>query len=198
MKQLLEALEVLLVKINAPLLYSLNEGLDGNNILDLERANGFELPSEIKELYKWKNGSNADYDPRIGGGFLFRSAILMPLTKAYAEYNYTISNQFDFYLDSYFPLFESLNEEFFVIDCDPESETFKMILSYQTKHVYLTAGAVPVYDSPQTMIESITRCFSEKAYYYTKINQFEVDYELEDEIKASLNPKARYLKSFNS
>ena len=195
MKQLLLELENQLKKANATVLNSLNSGLDIDKIRNLEKSNNFELIPEIIELYQWKNGSHFTDS---GNYFRIKKGTLMPLSKAFAEYNDFIENEFEYFHKFYFPIIESIGGEFLVVECDKKSEMFGMILNYDTKYVFMTNGATPVYDSIPSMIRSIINCFLNKAYFFNEKGKCDIDYDLEKEIIDIHNPNVKKYKSNDS
>jgi len=191
MQKLLQELENCLATIKAPVLLSLNSGLSIAEIGNLERANKFELLPELKEIYLWKNGTHYTEN---GSYTLLKNGTLMSLTKAFAEYNHFINSQFEYFLHSYFPIFESIGGEFLVAECNTKSKMCGMILHYDIDNVFMTEGPTPVFDSIPTMIRSIIECYLKKAYIFSKEGNFEIDRELEREIIDAHNPKSKAYK----
>jgi hypothetical protein len=50
----------------------------------------------------------------------------------------------------------------------------------------------PIYDSLESMFETILCCIKEGAYRYNLNNEIGVDYDLKYEISAIMNPKSKY------
>ena len=195
MKELLLKFEELLTKLNPSLIANMNPGLSIKSIQEKIELTDLQLPDEIIELYKWKNGAIDVANQITGPRQLFRRAILMNIDKAIWEHNNFTKQEFGFYLNAYFPLFESLGEEFFVVDCDPGSKTFNMILSYEIKGVYLTGGAVPVFDNPVKMIETIIRCYEKNVYKFdSSANRFNSNMSMERGIIIEMNPNANKIR----
>jgi cell wall assembly regulator SMI1 len=66
MAEILGELEAVM-KTNAPrVLEDLQAGLPNAEITALERQAGFQLPEDIRALYRWRNGSRSS-DPRLAG-----------------------------------------------------------------------------------------------------------------------------------
>src|SRR5690242_7062032 len=89
------------------------------------------LPVEVFDLYEWRNGTNLETGVQIKALYLMRNGCLIPLERAIEQYQYFTENEFEFYTKFYFPLIDSFGEECLVIDCNPTSQTYRMVLSYE-------------------------------------------------------------------
>jgi hypothetical protein len=156
----------------------------------------FKLPAGVFELYEWRNGTDTNgFNGYLKELYLLRRGCFMPLSDSIEQYEHFRDNDFEYYSASFFPLVNSFGEEHLVIDCDPQSPTYHMILSYEIKHVYLSEGAVPIYDSLQSMLETVTACYLQGAYFYAPGSPvLQIDFEAEEAITEKMNPKAATLR----
>jgi hypothetical protein len=94
----------------------------------------------------------------------------------------------------FFPLFDSLHGDLYLIDADKNSATYKMIMFYSSSNPYLD-GAVSIFDSLESCLITVAECYRQKAYYYpTGSPYFEINPKLEISIWKKNNPGSEYFK----
>ena len=190
-RQLLIELTILLRNVNAPILEILNPGI---RRVDAEKILGYlSLPEEVFVLYEWKNGSLIDRQRLLGENWLFKRGIFMLAERAVELYTKKAGKD-GFWNKAMFPLFESRGGDFYLIDSDVHSPTYRMIFFHSIGAVdYDTM--ISKYDSLETLFETILECFKTRIYHYDPSSKtLEFDPMPERNLSKKYNPKAGYWK----
>jgi hypothetical protein len=191
--QLLKELEI----ARSPLLSYLQAGIPKETVDDVLGKNNVELdiPEEVYSLYQWRNGLDEGKvkSKAMGEIELFRLAVFSSLNISVQSYqgsdlqNYSPSK-------SLFPLFESSGGEFYLIDTDKKSDTYKMIIYFSFSNPYVLNGA-SIFDSLDACLTTVVECYRIRAYYYVPgLPDLEINPKLEMPIWEHFNPRSEYYK----
>jgi len=188
---LLKNLNALLNSIHAPILKRLNKGITTE---DASRVFGdLQFPEEVFQLYNWHNGMALEEKGKIGEFWLFSLGAILPAEMAMKIYKMKVGNDKYWDIDK-FPLFESRGGEYFLIDIDKNRETYGMIFLYSVGAVDFEV-IISMYDSLESLFETIIRCFQQGAYFYNHITKtLGFNPDLERAIVRKYNPRADYWK----
>lgn len=193
---LLEGLYEVLEEARSPLCGILQKGLSRKTIDDCIQDLKVNFLPEMYELYSWRNGvREEDLDGKTLGEFwLFPMGFFPPIDFAIEDYRVGMDIGWS---SNYFPLFASGGGDYYLIDCDKQSMTYKMVL-YDSPSNIDFEGIVSKFDSLNSLLEAITECYKRKVYYYdfNKDRNLFVNRALEKEIFMRHNPKSDYWKIF--
>lgn len=132
MKTLLDELFSELNSVNSPLATAFNEGIEKRVVAEKIQYLPINLPEEVYELYTWKNGLSEEQTSlkTIGEQQIFPLGIFSPLEISIEAYKYyALENK---YWQTYmFPIFESRGGDYFLINCNNNSDSSKMIVFFQ-------------------------------------------------------------------
>jgi hypothetical protein len=188
---IIKILEDYLIKINAPIIEKLGQGIDSSESLLLKSS--YDLPPDVLTLYRWKNGTNTLADDLIGNVKLFSSAIFIPIERAIEIQRSMTKDKYGWDVTK-FTLFESGGGEYFLIDCDIESASYEMIFFHSIGAIEFDR-IITMYDSLDALFLTICQCFSSGAYFYEG-KVFKINNDLEFEISKKINLKSAYWKLF--
>ncbi|MBD2454183.1 HEAT repeat domain-containing protein [Nostoc sp. FACHB-87] len=142
----------------------LQSGLTEQEIEEPLKNLPFQLPKEVYELYRWRNGSRFDVFFPTGSGLVF-----LPLETAIEQYNlnaYVHSTTAEYagsdddWNPYYFPIFFEGIEMFFVIGHDKQQENSPVI------YYFGEDGSHDIFcSSLTTMMQVIAECYDIGAYY---------------------------------
>lgn len=194
MKTLLLDLEKKLIEKKNPILDYLDPpsgNFDEQRFIELTRKLKLEPSSDLIDLYSWKKGLKGElaldisFDYRM---FSFGSPIFYKDTSNL----YILDESTDgLFTGKYLPfVFHGILEDPILIDLSKRSKTRGSIY-YFCPNVTLSATPVQIYDSLQSMIESIIECYQKEAYIIDEAGLLDVN-DLEQEITRKLNPKSDY------
>jgi hypothetical protein len=191
--QLLKELEI----ARSPLLAYFQPGISKKNVEGALLENNIDLtiPSAVYALYAWRNGLTDEIvDSKASGEVrLFQLATFTSLNIAIQNYlapdlkNLSWSKHL-------FPLFDSFAGDFYLIDTNEKSDTFKMIMFYSPANPYFE-NCVSIFDSLETCLTTVAECYREKAYCYIPGSPYlEINPRLELSIWKKNNPNSEYYK----
>lgn len=189
---LLNQLICVLLSKNYQICKWFEEGIDSEYIYQISKQNNIILPSEVINLYCYKNGLKEEVllDNDLGHLWIIPLGIFIPFEDSFKAYLSNVS--MSFWDKCLFPLFESGGGEYILIDCDQESNTYKMLFYYSPQVIEI----VTIYDSLEKLLISTIGCFDMYIYYYDQQGYFNVDYKKERELLKVLNPNSNYWKNF--
>ncbi len=196
MNDILNLLFDVLKEKKSPLAKLFNEGLsrrDIDSLLDRENIS-ISFTDELYSLYQWRNGINIFDDSGIYFVF-FPLAAFVPLDILTDAYNYyAIAN--DYWEKNLFPVFANLAGDFYLLDIDPQSATFKKIFKFSPSNASFL-GAITVFDSLQKLLETVIVCYKTEIYKYDLQQNFlVVDPIKEYEVAKDINRDSEYWKLF--
>ncbi len=181
----LDELEEILITNNAFVLSHLNGGIT-TEVFKRKIASVYpveEIPNTVFGLYSWHNGTwIAEKTPILNYHF-FDDYFLCS-----AEDVAHIIGADDFYLFAdrkCLPLFASGSGEYLVINNKEE-------ILYCGSWLPEIAPYTQIYDSLQSMLDTVVTCYKKNAYLFDDNNCLQINYELSHEISASLNPNSEY------
>lgn len=183
--------------IRSPLLPYFQPGVSRDIVDDLLVKNNVELklPDEVYELYQWRNGliDDAISSKSSGEVQLFKLAVFTSVQ--FSIKNYQGPDLRDWGVsEKLFPLFDSLVGDFYLIDTDKTSDTYKMIMYYSPSNPYFQ-DAVSIFDSLESCLLTVGECYRQSAYYYPSGSPyFEINPKLEVSIWKKNNPNSEYFK----
>jgi len=182
---------------NSPLWSYLQPGIS-KEVVDnnLTKANlDVAFPDEIYSLYEWHNGVNENEarEKDIGELSLFKLGIFSSLSFAIDNYiEYAVQNSY--WSKGLFPLFESGGGDYYLIDSNKHSATYKMIFFYSPSNSYFQ-GVASIFDSLDSLLSSVIECYREKAYYFSPDSpDLEIKPKLEMAIWRKHNPNSEYYR----
>lgn len=191
MKELLLDLDRVLRAKNFSLFERLGDPLT-DDVID-QHASGlkFPLPYEVRELYKWKNGTILIDDVALGSFWLMPFNTFTDLDNSVQYHLQTLNRDSDKILSNLFPLFHSGGGERTFIDINPTSSSFGKIFFYTLSDpdvdVFSTYG-----DSLKLFVESIIKCYEDNIYYFEDDGFLNCDEKRESQIFYMNNPAAKY------
>jgi hypothetical protein len=199
MKNLLNNLEIELEKVQAPVLPLLNPGIEESEITKKLKSVGIALPPEALDFYKWHDGTHFLENKLVNGQSLFFGAMFPTLKTAIETYVFYTKSDRDF-KKHFFSLFETQQGIMYLIDWDPKSDNYGMILKHDISRAIAPKVVTSVYDSVSCFIETITQCYRTGIYRIETQGAENIlmsDYPAEIKISKDLNPKSAYWKLFD-
>jgi hypothetical protein len=191
--QLLKELEI----ARSPLLSHFQPGISRRVVNDVLGKNyvKLKLPDEVYLLYQWRNGLNDDEvnskaSDEVG---LFNLATFPSLKISIQNYQGAYLHGHPWF-KGLFPLFDNGLGDFYLIDTDKGSDTYKMIMFYSPLISHI-AKCASIFDSLDSCLITVAECYRKRAYYYTPDSPcLKIDPKLELSIWERNNPKSEYYK----
>jgi len=183
---LLNDFEEYLISIDSPILNKLNTGVgswDSKSVVE-------DLPKEVEILYRWKDGTDTKKGDSLGQLWLFNFGVFLILKEAIKTYN-ECAKKVEKWDEYKFPLFASGGGEFFLLECNKNKKEYGMIYYHSIGDIDIDF-LITKYDSLESFIKTIHKCYQERAYIYSSINELEFDDNMEYKIARELNPKSQY------
>jgi hypothetical protein len=193
-------------------------GIDKKQALEMFEMRGLKPIPELIELFAWHNGSVSTFKEIDGhsGFFYEQSACFSPLIAFFnlkdslesydremesrGKYPLEEVNGENFIMQDYF--FPIFNNNFF-INLNPESETFKMIhtfdFSYELETIFPT-----IYDSLESVLRVYIKCIQEGVFFINSEEKnmldmdFEKNYDRYNEIMKEFNPRSSGINAFGN
>jgi SMI1 / KNR4 family (SUKH-1) len=187
--KLLIQLEQYWIQNNTPIIKKFQPGI----VFDVSRLEKFtgQLPLQVDELYKWKNGLYENERDLIGNVRIFHMGFPLRFDEILVVQSHNSGEELG-WDGTMLPLFESGGGEYFLIDCNLLSESYGRIF-------YHSIGAIDfdlmisIYDSLFDLFLSILECNKQGIYKYEGENAIlEVNWGKLFEINKSLNPKSDF------
>ena len=177
------------LQVQSPqMVQSLQPGLTSTEIAAIADL-PFQLPTEVVELYQWRNGSS--YEPRCCE--LLPSYCFLSLDEAINNYKLTIDivssieeNWQEYFNPSWLPLF-SEDGNFYVVACNSDPSKPAPILYYSNE--YLDSGQESEFDSLTDMLLAVAECWEQGAYYADSYGYPEWDEAKEIQIHLKYHPQ---------
>lgn len=191
MKKLLDELSEIL-QIKHPFIESsLQAGIFKEDISFMLQNTAVQLPEEVYDLYSWHNGLKTDIleNEPLGVLWVFWMGAFTPFEFALEDYREFVAA--GYWNEHYFPLFCSGGGDYYLIDCNSLSSTYRRILLYSPSNVDLD-GIITVYDSLPQLLQSVIECYKAGAYTVDEKNYLQMNYEIEQKIAKANNPNSEY------
>ena len=211
MSLLIESLERILawLSINQPSSVSaLQSGLTYSQIQEKTKDLPFKLPTEVIELYQWRNGTQ---DSELDTARFFPAFTFDSLERALINYNELIdfavkSGQIlifnpttnmswednidpnDRYDPKWFPLFNFQNEDYYLAIGSEKEEVSSVIMDFSIQD----PTTYPKYESLTKMMLTIAECYEAGVYYSDEFGLGNSE-EIEESIHLKYNPTIEYL-----
>ncbi len=196
---LLNQLSKELERIKSPLIDFFQPGIARRDIDEKLKKEGvaLQMPAEVFDLYKWRNGLKEEIldSKAIGEISLFSLGIFSSLAAAIKSYqHYAIQNKY--WDEGMFPLWESGGGDFYLIDCNKKSKTYRRIMFFSHIDPIVSDGVKSKFDSIETLIQSILECYQRGIYRYDYPDRsfLEVDDKLQLIVFIGNNQKSEYWK----
>jgi cell wall assembly regulator SMI1 len=212
MSVLIEALERILAWLltNQPsYALALQPGLTYDQIQEKIKGLPFKLPTEVIELYQWRNGTkdSDQHTARFFPGFTFNS-----LDQALIHYNELIDfsvksgrilcfdpiskdsweeniEPSDRYNTIWFPMFACENKDYYLAIGNENQEVSTAILNFSIED----PDTYPKYESLTKMMLTIAECYEENIYHLLEFGIGVNNEEQEESIRLKYNPTLEYL-----
>lgn len=168
---------------------SLQPGLTSTEIAAKVADLPFQLPTEVVELYQWRNGSS--YEPCCCE--LLPSYCFLSLDEAIRQYRLTIDiisyieNWQEYFNPSWLPLF-ALDGNFYLVasDLDPSKPA---PITYHDEYLSCGSGQEFEFDSLTDMLQAVAECWEQGAYYADSYGYPETDEAKEIQIHLKYHPQ---------
>ncbi|MHC0064574.1 hypothetical protein ACWATR_17005 [Nostoc sp. UIC 10890] len=182
MSLLTDALDIILnwLQQNKPsYASSLQPGLAYEEIEEKVKNLPFRLPTEVYELYQWRNGM-IDDDSEFFSYYRF-----LPLEEA-LQVEKVVSENFGLSLPfGWFPIFDFEKEGFAVIGAEKNTESSPVLNTYLSDDIR--------YTNLTNMIQCIAECYETNAYYIDESGRLEQDKKLAKIILQKYEPELNYI-----
>lgn len=194
----LDRLLNVLIEKESPLVPRLKEGIERDYINDIIKQDELIFPEELYTYYGWRNGFSIGPDEFISMATvtLFTLGNPIPIETSLEEYfEYSFIN--GYWDKKYFPLFESGIGDYYLIDLDPDSPNYKMIMFFSPATPYFQ-GVISFSDSFQKLIYTITECYERKYYFFEEFEGnrvFGATRGASFELWKQNNPKSEYWRT---
>jgi len=146
---------------------------------------------ELCTLYKWMNGIGDDFmNENIEVIELFPEGIMYSLREGLDRYKlYTQSDKI--WEDQLFPIFTSGGGDYLLLDISQNKLSSGMVFLYAPS-LLLSEYPESIYDSLESLFETIIACIDRGAYDYREDGTIDVDFDMKFELSEKLNPKSKY------
>jgi cell wall assembly regulator SMI1 len=184
MDEVLARFEAALQKHAPDSLQHLQPGLSTETIAELERAGGFQLPEEMRALYRWRNGVPPQDFTDIIPIHRFRSLEeVVEIRKLHAREREQGSAAMRAFDDALFghrtrsiPIFEDIAGDGYFYD--PERRLEEGAVYYN----FLETGTFQFYPSLKNLLVGLSECYETGAYSLDAEGRIEADYDKSAEI----------------
>jgi hypothetical protein len=197
MNSYLQELSIILEK-SRPFLYScLQPGLSKESIDAFSSSVSVNLLPEAYELYNWRNGVLLDVleNESLGRMWIIHLGVFAPFEVSLDEHTQYVSSG---YWDAkQFPLFGSGAGDYYLLDCDIQSHTFKMVLYFSPSAVDFET-LIPIYDSLEHLIKTTIECYQSGIYIQDEHENLKVNYQKLYRIGQKINPRSKYWELYVS
>jgi len=192
LSDLLEELEAILRKANAQLLDQMNPRLDDEKISSYEKQVQVEFSEDVRQLYRWKNGTRLSEGRTIAQQNLFGFGIFYPLQDVIGGYKaFYPEDQLKKHM---LPIFGSGGGDYLFVNVNKSGGTSGMVFLYSPALLYTEVPSAYC-DSLSSMISCIITCYKNGIYKFDiKQNELVIDYESEDKVFSQLNPRSSFWK----
>jgi hypothetical protein len=188
----LTELELVLKEFNYPIINKFNDGKNEEEITEYLDNIKFPNRKDVVELYMWKNGVNGLYQgTNIEQLELFANGIMFSLEFAISMYALEVRVEKKF-KKTFLPMFTSGGGDYILMNFDVKSKSYGQLFLYSTS-ILMTETPMPIYDSLESLFETVLSVYKGKGYYFTE-DVFKVDYDIEKKISKQLNPKSDFWK----
>ncbi len=144
--------------------------------------------TQLVTLYSWKNG--IEYNPSEYTNLYDYSGtgVLLPLQ--FIEDIYHSGGKEEWEPET-IPIIGNYKGEYLYLDTNSESDTYKMLLLY-SKSALSISPMLTIYDSIESMLETIIECFDSGTFQYMEGKGLVQDIENMFEISKRSNPTSEY------
>lgn len=171
-----------LVEHNRPVVPLLQEGLSIDDIGSITEDLTIRLPTDLKELYTWHNGTDKTDGYILGDVDFFPGFHFLPLEDAIAHY-------WKFVKDlrweaSWFPVFGNGGGDFFVVQCQEIPMEHAPVLGFMigTDQIEIE------YQSIESMLHTLSECYKRGIYHLSPEGYIESSIHEEAIVSNIINP----------
>lgn len=191
-KEKLLILEKLLIEKGNPILKSMEEPRDYDELIELITNYKFSFLKDFVDFYSWKGGLNSallfkeeafDYELSSFGNFFEISGMLSFFTMERISKTLT-------YEKKYFPFFFNSSGDRIIIDLIEKSKTFGKIFIFSPS-ITMSPKPMQIYDSIESMIDTLIECYQNGAYKVAN-GKLEIDFDLESKTAQKFNPLSEF------
>jgi hypothetical protein len=171
-------------RLERPVASLFQPGLDGPTVEERLSALPFSPPDVVRQLYRWRNGTDLTSKETLDGLSFFPRFYLMALDEAIQSYFCMVDAVLeDDWRRTWLPLFSDGAGDVYGIACEGGKEDGLI--------VKFTGGSLEPperYESFHTMLATLDACYTEGAYFVDEEGKLTQDYERAYAIAARLNP----------
>lgn len=191
MKEKLLLLEKLLIEKESPVVKSLNEPIEYDELVEKITNHKFSFLKDFVDFYQWKDGQKLnlftkgafEYELTSFGNFfdidtLLSFFILEKVTKKLP------------YENKYLAFFFNSCGDRIVIDLKEKSKTFGRLFIFAPS-VTLSSKPMQIFDSIECMVDTIIECYQKGAYKIDN-GKLIIDFDLESRIAQEINPNSEF------
>ncbi len=169
-----------------PIAQKLMEGLSEDEISRQLQRIRLDLPRDLIQLYKWKNGTDVSNYLCGCADNIFSHGYLMSLEDSIS--NYLFMTDSDLLSRTFFPIVTNGGGDFLLYDfLDGQ-------IYYYGPPVLVSPLPDSIYDSLFLMFKTIETGYTKHVYSVKDGNRLEINSTLEVDIAASLNPNSQFYK----
>jgi len=195
---LLKELEQCLTKVNSPILKHLDSGtpFDPNHFANMLDLLQLEVSEDLNTLYMWKPGVKKELINAVDFNIrLFEQGSHIEYTEALQEYQVLVLAEL--FENRYLPfiMMPGLgSEDPTLIDLSKSSKTFGQIFFFSS--AMLVTKPTSIYDSLNSMIETILTCHREGVYIFSEEGFLLTDSKKEAKISSRINKRSVFWKEY--
>ena len=187
---LLLNLETVLEALNSPILQHLEDGLSDTEITRYETETRVVFTPEIRELFKWKNGTRLSELHTIGEQSLFGFGIFYSAQDVVKGYRYFYPN--DPLKKDMLPIFGSGGGDYLLVNANQNSGTVNMVYLYSPAILYSEAPT-SYCDSLSSLVSCVNYCYENSIYRFSPNEPgLIVDHQAEHEVFKINNPRSSF------
>ncbi|WP_269226671.1 SMI1/KNR4 family protein [Flavobacterium eburneipallidum] len=192
LREKLLILEKVLVEKGNPIVNSMEEPKDYDELFELITNYKFSFSKDFIDFYLWKGGLKStllfteeafDCELTAFGNFFEIDGLLSFFTMERISKTLPYENKFlAFFLNS--------SGDRVIIDLKEKSKTFGKIFIFSPS-ITLSSKPMQIFDSVESMVDTIIECYQKEAYKISN-GKLEIDYDLESEIAQAINPHSEF------
>ncbi len=171
-----------LQKNKRPVAELLNIGLLPNKVESLLNEISIELPSSIKEMYYWRNGTRVEEGDALDDLHFFPGFYWLSLEDAIKSYKAFMND--NRWSKEWFPIFANGGGDFFAVLCSGDINIVGGIVGF----ILGEQGHSVEYENIESMLSTINTCFCEGVYFLSEEGYFDADDNTQIKIAKRYNP----------
>jgi len=183
--RLIRALDVILfqlTRLGRACVPVMQPGLRQTQIASAERALPFQLPGELRALYRWRNGTFTKEGDTIAALWFFPGFNFPPLKEAIQIYGERKDGPQ--WKKGWFPFFADFAGDFYIVACSPKGGHSARVIGF----VHGEPEQAVEYLSVTTMLETLADCYEQGAFFVNDDGLLDIDDDLHRRIARQHNP----------